>query len=87
MRLFFRFDNITKISGDAGSADSQVDWAKQIFGYTTGSDQTREALRVSRASQTLERLFSCLNLSHRPFKDFGLHHTSVEILTRIASAD
>lgn len=34
MRLFCRFDTITKVYVDGGYTGSLIDWAKQMFGYT-----------------------------------------------------
>ena len=33
MRLFCRFDTITKVYVDGGYTGSLIDWAKQMFGY------------------------------------------------------
>ena len=88
MRLFCRFDTITKVYADGGYTGSLIDWAKQMFGYTVEVVKRTEQhlFQVLPKRWIVERTFSWLNWSRRLSKDYEVRHESVETMIHIAFA-
>src|SRR5271167_2317883 len=88
MRLFCRFDTITKVYVDGGYTGSLIDWAKQMFGYTVEVVKRTEQhlFKVLPKRWIVEHTFAWLNWSRRLSKDYELHHTSAETIIHIAFA-
>jgi len=88
MRLFCRFDTITKVYADGGYTGSLIDWAKQMFGYTLEVVKRTEQhlLQVLPKRWIVERTFAWLNWSRRLSKDYELRHDSAETMIQITFA-
>ena len=88
MRLFCRFDSITKIFADGGYTGKLVDWAKDMFGYSVEIVKRNEQhlFPVLPKRWIVERTFAWLNWSRRLSKDYELRHTSAESMIHIAFA-
>jgi transposase len=88
MRLFRRFDTITKIFVDGGYTGKLIGWAKDMFGYDVEVVQRNEQHKfvVLPKRWIVERTISWLNWSRRLSKDYELHHTSAETMIYIAFA-
>ena len=88
MRLFCRFDSITKVFADGGYTGKQIDWAKDMFGYSVEIVKRNEQhlFRVLPKRWIVERTFAWLNWSRRLSKDYELRHTSAESMIHIAFA-
>jgi len=88
MRLFCRFDTITKVYVDGGYTGSLIDWAKQMFGYTIEVVKRTEQhlFKVLPKRWIVERTFAWLNWSRRLSKDYEIRHNSAETMIHIAFA-
>jgi transposase len=88
MRLFCRFDTITKVYADGGYTGPLIGWAKDMFGYTLEIVKRNEQhlFRVLPKRWIVERTFAWLNWSRRLSKDYELRHTSAETMIYIAFA-
>ena len=88
MRLFCRFDTITKVYADGGYTGSLIDWAKQMFGYTVEVVKRTEQhlFKVLPKRWIVERTFAWLNWSRRLSKDYELRTSSAETMIHIAFA-
>ena len=88
MRLFCRFDTITKVYVDGGYTDSLIDWAKQMFGYTVEVVKRTEQhlFQVLPKRWIVERTLAWLSWSRRLSKDYELRHDSAETMIHIAFA-
>jgi len=88
MRLFCRFDTITKVYADGGYTGSLIDWAKQMFGYTVEVVKRTEQhlFKVLPKRWIVERTFAWLNWSRRLSKDYELRPSSAETMIHIAFA-
>ena len=85
MRLFCRFDSITKVFADGGYTGRLIGWAKEIFGYGLEVVKRNELrkFRVGPKHWLVERTFAWLNGSGRLSKDYELCHTSAETMIHI----
>lgn len=88
MRLFCRFDSITKVFADGGYTGKLIEWAKDMFDYTVEIVKRNEQhlFRVLPKRWIVERTFAWLNSSRRLSKDYELRHTSAETMIHIAFA-
>ena len=88
MRLFCRFDTITKVYVDGGYTGSLIDWAKQMFGYTVEVVKRTEQhlFQVLPKRWIVERTLAWLSWSRRLSKDYELRHDSAETMIHIAFA-
>jgi transposase len=88
MRLFCRFDTITKVFADGGYTGKLIDWAKEMFDYSVEIVQRSEQhlFRVLPKRWIVERTFAWLNWSRRLSKDYELSHTSAETMIYVAFA-
>ena len=88
MRLFCRFDTITKVYVDGDYTGSLIDWAKQMFGYTVEVVKRTEQhlIKVLPKHWIVERTFAWLNWSRRLSKDYELRPSSAETMIQIAFA-
>jgi putative transposase len=88
MRLFCRFDTITKVFVDGGYAGKLIGWAKDMFGYDVEVVKRDElhTFKVLPKRWIVERTIAWLNWSRRLSKDFELKHTSAETIIHIAFA-
>jgi putative transposase len=88
MRLFYRFDTITKVFADGGYTGKLIDWAKDMFGYSVEIVKRNEQhlFQVLPKRWIVERTFAWLNWSRRLSKDYELRHTSAEAMIYIAVA-
>ena len=86
MRLFCRFDSITKVFADGGYTGKLIDWARDMFGYSVEILKRNEQhlFRVLPKRVIVERTFAWLNWSRRLSKDYELRHTSAESMIHIA---
>lgn len=86
MRLFRRFDSITKIFADGGYTGTLIDWAKEMFGYAVEivkrSDQ--KGFQVLPKRWIVERSIAWLSWSRRLSKDYELRQQSAETMIHIA---
>ena len=88
MRLFCRFDTITKIFADGGYTGKLIDWAKDMFGYSVEIVKRNEQhiFKVLPKRWIVERTFAWLNWSRRLSKDYEILPRSSETMTYIAFA-
>jgi transposase len=88
MRLFCRFDTITKVYVDGGYTGTLIEWAKQMFGYTVEVVKRTEQhlFKVLPKRWIVERTFAWLNWSRRLSKDYELRPSSAETMIHIAFA-
>ena len=88
MRLFRRFESITKVFVDGGYTGTLIGWAKEMFGYEVEVVQRNElhTFKVLPKRWIVERTFAWLNWSRRLGKDYELRHTSAETMIHIAFA-
>jgi len=88
MRLFCRFDTITKVFVDGGYTGKLIGWAKEMFGYDVEVVKRNEAhtFEVLPKRWIVERTLAWLGWSRRLSKDFELNHTSAETMIHIAFA-
>ena len=88
MRLFCRFDTITKVFVDGGYTGKLIGWAKEMFGYDLEVVKRNElhTFKVLPKRWIVERTFAWLNWSRRLSKDYELCHTSAETMIHIAFA-
>ncbi len=88
MRLFCRFDRITKVFVDGGYTGTLIGWAKEMFGYDVEVVKRNELhkFQVLPKRWIVERTFAWLNWSRRLSKDYELLHTSAETIIHIAFA-
>jgi len=88
MRLFCRFDTITKVYVDGGYTGSLIDWAKQMFGYTVEVVKRTEQhlFQVLPKRWIVERTLAWLSWSRRLSKEYELRHNSAETMIHIAFA-
>ena len=86
MRLFRRFDTITKIFADGGYTGKLIGWAKEMFDYTVEIVQRNEqhTFKVLPKRWIVERTFAWLNWSRRLSKDYEINATSAEAMVHIA---
>jgi transposase len=88
MRLFCRFDTITKVFVDAGCTGKLIDWARDMFGYDVEvvkrSEQQKFVVLPKR--WIVERIFAWLNWSRPLSKDYEVRHTASETMIYIAFA-
>ena len=72
MRLFCRFDTITKVYADGGYTGKLIDWAKDMFGYSVEIVKRNEQhlFQVLPKRWIVERTLGWLNRSRRLAKDF-----------------
>jgi len=88
MRLFCRFDTITKIFVDGGYTGTLIEWAQQMFGYTVEVVKRTEQhlFQVLPKRWIVERSLAWLNWSRRLSKDYELLHTTAETMICVAFA-
>jgi transposase len=88
IRLFCRFQGITKIFADGGYAGTLIDWAEKMFGYTVEIVKRSDVkgFQVLPKRWIVERTFAWLNWSRRLSKDYELRYTSAETMIHIAFA-
>ena len=88
LRLFCRFNTITKIFVDGGYTGTLIGWAKEMFGYDVEVVKRNElhTFQVLPKRWIVERTFAWLNWSRRLSKDYELRHTSAETMIHIAFA-
>jgi transposase len=88
MRLFRRFDTITKVFVDGGYTGKLIDWASDMFGYDVEVVKRSEqhTFVVLPKRWIVERTFAWLNWSRRLSKDYEVRHTSAETMIYIAFA-
>ncbi|MDR3413409.1 MAG: transposase [Formivibrio sp.] len=88
MRLFCRFDSITKVFADGGYTGKLIDWAKDVFNYSVEIVKRNEQhlFQVPPKRWIVERTFAWLNWSRRLSKDYELRHTLAESMIHIAFA-
>ena len=88
MRLFCRFDTITKVFVDGGYTGKLIGWAKDMFQYDVEVVKRDElhTFKVLPKRWIVERTIAWLNWSRRLSKDFELKHTSAETIIHIAFA-
>ena len=88
MRLFCRFDSITKVFVDGGYTGKLIGWAKDMFRYDVEVVKRNElhTFQVLPKRWIVERTFAWLNWSRRLSKDYELRHTSAETMIHIAFA-
>jgi transposase len=86
MRLFRRFDTITKVFVDGGYTGKLIDWASDMFGYDVEVVKRSEQhmFVVLPKRWIVERTFGWLNWSRRLSKDYEVRHTSAETMIYIA---
>ena len=85
MRLFCRFDSITKVFADGGYTGRLIGCAKETFGYGLEVVKRNELRKFQvRLKHWLgERTLAWLNGSRRLSKDYELCHTSAETMIHI----
>lgn len=80
IRLFGRFQGITRIFADGGYTGTLIDWAEKMFDFTVEivkrSDQ--KGFHVLHKRWIVERSFAWLNWSRRLSKDYELCHRSAK---------
>lgn len=88
LRLFCRFDSITKVFVDGGYTGKLIGWAQEMFGYNVEVVKRNELhkFQVLPKRWIVERTFAWLNWSRRLSKDYELLHTSAETIIHIAFA-
>jgi transposase len=88
MRLFCRFDTVTKVCVDGGYTGSLIDWAKQTLGYTVEVvKRTEQHLFQGLPKRWIvERALAWLSWSRRLSRDYELRHESAETMIHIAFA-
>lgn len=88
MRLFCRFDTITKVFVDGGYTGTLIEWAKQMFGYQVEVVKRSELhqFKILPKRWIVERTLAWLNWSRRLSKDYELCHTSAETMIYVAFA-
>lgn len=88
LRLFCRFDTITKVFVDGGYTGKLLGWAKDMFDYDVEVVKRDElhTFKVLPKRWIVERTFAWLNWSRRLGKDYELRHTSAETIIHIAFA-
>ena len=88
MRLFCRFDTITKIFADGGYTGKLIDWAKDMFGYSVEIVKRNEQhiFQVLPKRWIVDHTFAWLNWSRRLSKDYEILPRSSETMTYIAFA-
>jgi transposase len=86
MRLFSRFDAITKIFADGGYTGTLIGWATKMFDYTVEIVQRNEqhTFKVLPKRCIVELTFAWLNWSRKLSKDYELNATSAEAMVHIA---
>jgi len=86
IRLFCRFQGITKIFADGGYTGTLIDWAEKMFGYTVEivKRSDRKGFHVLPKRWIVERTIGWLNWSRRLSKDYELCHRSAETMIHIA---
>ncbi len=88
MRLFCRFDTLTKIYADGGYTGPLIDWAKHMFDYTLEivKRNQQHSFQVLPKRWIVERTFAWLNWSRRLSKDYEIRSDSAETFIHIAFA-
>jgi len=88
MRLFCRFDTITKVFVDGGYTGKLIGWANEMFGYDVEVVKRKEShtFEVLPKRWIVERTLAWLGWSRRLSKDYELKHTSAETMIHIAFA-
>ena len=88
LRLFCRFDSITKVFVDGGYTGKLIGWAQEMFGYNMEVVKRNETHKfwVLPKRWIVERTFAWLNWSRRLSIDYELLHTSAETIIHIAFA-
>ena len=86
MRLFRRFDSITKVFADGGYTGTLVGWAKDMFGYDVEVVKRNElhTFKVLPKRWIVERSFAWMGWSRRLSKDYELCPTSAESMLWIS---
>ena len=86
MRLFRRFDTITKIFADGGYTGTLIDWAQKMFGYDVEVIKRNElhTFKVLPKRWIVERNFAWMGWSRRLSKDYELKPTSSEAMIWIS---
>jgi transposase len=88
LRLFCRFDSITKVFVDGGYPGKLIGWANEMFAYDVEVVKRNELHKsqILPKRWIVERTFAWLNGSRRLSKDYELRHTSAETMIHIAFA-
>jgi len=86
MRLFCRFDTITKVYVDGGYTGTLIEWAKQMFGYTVEVVKRTEQhlFRVLPKRWIVERTFAWISRNRRLARDFERYARTVAAFFRLA---
>ena len=86
MRLFRRFDGLTKIFADGGYTGTLIDWAREMFGYDVEVVKRKElhTFKVLPKRWIVERNFAWMGWSRRLSKDYELRPTSSETMIWIS---
>jgi len=86
MRLFRRYDRLTKVFADGGYTGTLIGWAKEMFGYDVEVVKRNElhTFKVLPKRWIVERNFAWMGWSRRLSKDYELRPTSSETMIWIS---
>jgi len=86
MRLFRRFDRLTKVFADGGYTGTLIDWAREMLGYDVEVVKRNElhTFKVLPKRWIVERNFAWMGWSRRLSKDYELRPTSSETMIWIS---
>jgi putative transposase len=86
MRLFCRFDAITKVFADGGYTGKLIEWAKEMFGYDVEVVKRNElhTFKVLPKRWIVERSFAWMGWSRRLSKDYEIKPSSSEAMIWIS---
>lgn len=86
MRLFRRFDTVTKVFADGGYTGMLIDWAGQMFGYDLEIVKRNElhTFKILPKRWIVERTIAWLSASRRLSKDYETCPTSSETMLWIS---
>ncbi len=86
MRLFRRFDTITKVFADGGYTETLIDWTQKMFGYDVEVAKRNElhSFKVLPERWIVERSFAWMGWSRRLSKDYELKPSSTEAMIWIS---
>jgi len=86
IRLFRRFDTLTKVFADGGYTSTLIGWAKEMFGFDVEVVKRNElhTFKVLPKRWIVERNFAWMGWSRRLSKDYELCPTSSETMIWIS---
>ncbi len=86
MRLFRRFETLTRVFADGGCTGTLIDWAKKMFDYDVEVVKRNElhTFKVLPKRWIVERSFAWMGWSRRLSKDYELCPTASESIIWIS---